>query len=267
MKPEKIDLVDTGSFASYWLQYKEPSALPDCSIIFKDLISRIHHFALGMYYWNVGCIPENRIVGAGGALQQLTGYAEDAWLGADPVFAFQHFLPEGIPAVMAYAMKFDQYLQQLTIPEREQAKASIYTRVKTPGNQMKWFCIQYPGFYYDENGRLVYILAVCSDISHIKTDNNPPFMSILDTRLEEQQVFLCHGPEDAVKRQDQFPPLSAREREIISLLASGKSSKQIGSQLFISKSTVDNHRQQLLKKLGASSTGEIVHLAINNGMV
>ncbi|NOT52558.1 MAG: response regulator transcription factor [Chitinophagaceae bacterium] len=58
-----------------------------------------------------------------------------------------------------------------------------------------------------------------------------------------------------------------REREIISLLAQGKSSKQISNMLYISKSTVDNHRQNLLKKLGASSTAEIIHRVVEKGVI
>jgi DNA-binding CsgD family transcriptional regulator len=267
MKPEKIKPVDSGSFTAYWLQYKQSSVLPDYKVIFADLIRNVHNFALGMYYWNLGCIPESKIVGAGGALKELTGHSEEKWLGSPPQFSLQHFLPEDVPFVMAYVMKFDQYLQQMDVTERSDARASIYARINTSDGNTKWFCIQYPGSYYDEQGRLVYILAVCSDISHIKKDSNPPFMSILDTRMGEQKIFLCHNPGEEPRSQPGLPNLSNREREIISLLAQGKSSKQISSMLFVSKSTVDNHRQRLLKKLGASSTAEIIHLAVEGGMV
>ena len=267
MNPESIDLVDSGSFAAYWLQYQLPNSLPDCKTIFANTISHIHNYALGMYYWNIGSLPESKIVGAGGALKVLTGHSEEEWLGAPPHFALQHFLPDDVPFVMAYVMKFDQYLKLLTIEERRSVRASIYARIKTPDEKVKWFCIQYPGSYYDSEGRLIYILAVCSDISHIKNDNNPPFMSILDTRMDEQKIFLCHNPEDEPQSQTRLPKLTSREREIISLLAQGKSSKQIGGLLFISKSTVDNHRQNLLKKLGASSTAEIIHLAVEKGII
>jgi len=267
MRSQKIKLVDQSAYGQYWLQYKESSSLPDYRIFFSDLISRIHHFALGRFYWNIGSLPESKIVGAGGQLKQLTGHSEEDWLGASPQFALAHFLPEDVPFVMSYVMKFDQYLQQLNISGRENAKASIYARVRTPEGAIKWFCIQYPGFYYNEEGRLIYVLSVCSDISHIKKDNNPPFMSILDTGQGEQQIFLCHDAEEELKPQSQLPKLSEREREIITLLARGRSSKQISSELFISKSAVDNHRQKLLRKLGASSTAEIIHLAVENGIV
>jgi DNA-binding CsgD family transcriptional regulator len=267
MKDEKVAPVDSGSFAEYWLQYNDSSALPECRIIFKELLDNIHNYALGMYYWNIGCVPEGRIAAAGGALEKLTGHSEATWVGATPDFAFRNFVAEDIPFAMAYVLKFDQYLQSLSPASRKHVKASIYARLNSPDGTIKWFAIQYPGLYYNEHGRLTYILAVCSDISHIKKDNNPPFMSILDTGQGKQHIFLCHDTGEELKQQSQQPKLSDRERQIINLLAKGRSSKQISSEMFISKSTVDNHRQSLLKKLGASSTAEIIHLAVENGIV
>jgi DNA-binding CsgD family transcriptional regulator len=267
MKQENISPVDSGSFAAYWQQYNESSELPACHIVFKDLIENIHNYALGTYYWNIGCLPEGKIAAAGGALEKLTGHTEADWIGAPPDFAFSNFLPEDIPFAMAYVLKFDQYLQSLPVADRMRIKASIYARLKIPGGSSRWFAIQYPGLYYDKDGRLIYILAVCSDISHIKTDSKAPFMSILDTKSEEQQVFLCYNPEQQLLKQELQPVLSQREREIITMLANGKSSKQISSLLYISKSTVDNHRQILLKKLGAASTAEIIRMAVEKGIV
>lgn len=267
MKTEKIQLVESGYFSQYWLQYKEDSVLPDYRVIFSELIRNIHNFSLGKYYWNLGSIPESRIVGAGGALEELTGHNEKEWLGSPPAFSLQHFLPGDVPYVMAYVMKFDQYIKQLPPEQRGNARATIYARIIVPGGTVKWFCVQYPGVYCDENGRLIYILAVCSDISHLKSDDRPPFMSILDTARGEQQTFLCHSPDSELRPQQASPRLSEREREIIALLAKGMSSKQISGLLFISKSTVDNHRQNLLKKLDTTSTAGIIHRALEMGLL
>ncbi len=54
--------------------------------------------------------------------------------------------------------------------------------------------------------------------------------------------------------------LTTREREILSCIAEGLSSKQIASKLFISEYTVANHRKNMLSKLGARSSAELVKL-------
>jgi DNA-binding NarL/FixJ family response regulator len=51
--------------------------------------------------------------------------------------------------------------------------------------------------------------------------------------------------------------LTDREIEIINLLLHGKSSKEIGEMLFISKHTVDTHRRNILEKIGISSSSEL----------
>ena len=55
-------------------------------------------------------------------------------------------------------------------------------------------------------------------------------------------------------------PLSRQEKKILSLLAEGKSSKEIANQLFISPSTVDTHRRHLLEKTNCiDSTGMVTY--------
>lgn len=53
--------------------------------------------------------------------------------------------------------------------------------------------------------------------------------------------------------------LSQREKEIASLLAAGLSTKQIGERLHISFNTVESHRKNLLQKLEAKNTAELIH--------
>ena len=61
--------------------------------------------------------------------------------------------------------------------------------------------------------------------------------------------------------------LSPREREILALLAEGRSQKQIAAALFISSKTVATHIQHLLSKLGVHSRAEAVAAAYQRGLV
>ena len=56
--------------------------------------------------------------------------------------------------------------------------------------------------------------------------------------------------------------LSAREREILQLIAKGHTSHQIADELFIGKSTVDTHRKNMIRKLGLSGAGELLRYAV-----
>jgi len=76
------------------------------------------------------------------------------------------------------------------------------------------------------------------------------------------------APFDSPSRVE-FPAdiLSARELEVLSLLAEGKSNKEVASDLAISEKTVATYRSRVKRKLGLKSLVELVHYAIRQGIV
>jgi len=60
--------------------------------------------------------------------------------------------------------------------------------------------------------------------------------------------------------------LSKKEIEILSLIAQGLDSQSIGKKLFISPTTVDNHRDNIMYKMEIRSAGELVKYAIKRGV-
>jgi len=63
-----------------------------------------------------------------------------------------------------------------------------------------------------------------------------------------------------------YSVLTAREREVLQLIAEGKSTKAIARELFVSSKTVEWHRSQLMKKLNVQSVAELVKYAISEGL-
>jgi len=63
------------------------------------------------------------------------------------------------------------------------------------------------------------------------------------------------------------PHLSAREREIIQVLAEGKSNKEVATLLSLSVKTVQTHRANIMRKLNLHSLGQLIHYAIRNGLI
>ena len=59
--------------------------------------------------------------------------------------------------------------------------------------------------------------------------------------------------------------LTEREIEILSLVAEGFSSKQVGEKLFISPRTVDTHRTNLMNKLDIHNIAGLIRFALKNG--
>jgi DNA-binding NarL/FixJ family response regulator len=64
-----------------------------------------------------------------------------------------------------------------------------------------------------------------------------------------------------------FSVLTAREREVLQLLAEGRSTKQIALHLQVSVKTVETHRMQVMKKLRIDSIAGLTRYAIQEGLV
>lgn len=60
--------------------------------------------------------------------------------------------------------------------------------------------------------------------------------------------------------------LTVREREVLQLLAEGKASKEIATQLGVSPATVETHRRQIMQKLGLHTVAELTKYAIREGL-
>jgi DNA-binding NarL/FixJ family response regulator len=80
------------------------------------------------------------------------------------------------------------------------------------------------------------------------------------------EVVLSHLRERSGKRVASMEGsrLSSREREIVQLLAEGKSNKQVAALLHISTRTVENHRAKVMEKLTLRSFSELVRYAVRN---
>jgi DNA-binding NarL/FixJ family response regulator len=65
---------------------------------------------------------------------------------------------------------------------------------------------------------------------------------------------------------DPLDLITNRERQVLQLLAAGRTSKQIAAELDISVYTVDAHRGRVMKKLQLRTIGEVIRFAIDRGL-
>ena len=74
---------------------------------------------------------------------------------------------------------------------------------------------------------------------------------------------------DTARDGDRLPdgPLTAREQEVLKLIAESHSNRQIAQELVISEKTVERHRANILEKLGMHDRVELVRYAIRTGLI
>jgi len=79
------------------------------------------------------------------------------------------------------------------------------------------------------------------------------------------QGFLSAGPPEA--GSSACPELSAREVEVLTLVAQGRKSREIAERLFISEKTVEKHRSNVMRKLDRHTVSALTSYAIEKGLV
>lgn len=85
--------------------------------------------------------------------------------------------------------------------------------------------------------------------------------------------YLSPGVSDAVLSDyrkhvtDPLDLLSSREREVLQLIAEGKTNKEMATLLNLSVYTIDAHRGRIMEKLNLHSTGELIRFALRKGLI
>jgi DNA-binding NarL/FixJ family response regulator len=118
-----------------------------------------------------------------------------------------------------------------------------------------------------QHGALAYVLKDSSVDDLVKAVRSTllgrKFMSpAVHESLSESWDFS-----DPASIEDRYESLTHREREILQLVAEGLTSSEIADRLFISSRTADTHRTNLMVKLDLRSQTDLVHFAIQRGLI
>ena len=117
-------------------------------------------------------------------------------------------------------------------------------------------------------GAKAYLLKESAEVDVVRAiqavHKRAPFFSpaIAKTMLEDYMRFLQQR-----NLQDSYDLLTEREKEILQLLAEGKSNKEVAALLEVSINTVDTHRTHLMQKLNLHNTAEIVLYAVRKKII
>lgn len=85
----------------------------------------------------------------------------------------------------------------------------------------------------------------------------------------ERKVYLSHEAAVALRSRDvhNAPILTRREKDVLELIAAGLTNPDIAEKLFISTTTVETHRKNLLQKFGVNNVAALVRKAVKDGFI
>jgi DNA-binding NarL/FixJ family response regulator len=173
---------------------------------------------------------------------------------------------------MAVALKPDVAVLDLAMPELGGLEATRQIRRLVPQTEVLVFTMH-------ENEQLVRdVLASGANGYVLKSETGQHLVAAVEALARHQpyvsgpiaETMLAALREERNLAQRAPAPesqLTVRQREIVQLLAEGKSTKEIASELRLSVKTVKTHRAAIMRRLGARSVVEIVHYAVRHELI
>lgn len=102
----------------------------------------------------------------------------------------------------------------------------------------------------------------------LKNATQEELLEAIQTVLKGKTYFSEEAAQSLRKNLDAgIPVLTRREKEVLELIAEGMTNNEIAQKIFISPSTVDTHRKNLLAKLNARNTAALVKMALQYQLI
>ncbi len=136
--------------------------------------------------------------------------------------------------------------------ESHNLRIAYCNKMRTPSGEYRWF-MHHLSVLTSRKNEPVIGLKHMIEIDQFKKDNAIDFTAYVVNPDNTQSIIL----KKSINPEEEYT-LSKREKEIIALLAQGKTSKQIAQELNISHHTVNNHRKNMLQKTNTANVTELM---------
>lgn len=166
------------------------------------------------------------------------------------------------------ALRPDLLILDINLPDQNGIDALPELKRVAPATRIL-LCTGHP-----TDDRIAHLAATGAHGFVEKTTSWEEFLQALE-RVSNGEYYFCSrnagiNPESGPWRKDErtllAPYLTAREKEIIALIAEGFTSKEIGAKLYISAATVESHRANLMAKLRCRNAAELASRAARAGL-
>lgn len=233
--------VQINGFNDIWYKlakYNEnEQASPEIEL-YKKMLNIFH---VGDFYHFIFNCPTAQVEWTSNSITKVLGI--DAPEDFTLEFILAHIHPEDLPYFLEFENHVTLFFNQLPLEKVLKYRVSYDYRIRRMDGTYIRILQQAMTIQTNEEGAVIRILDVHTDISHLKKENGST-LSFIGMEGQPSMLNYAHSHESSTTKDK----LTKKEREILCLLAAGKTSFEVADLLFISKNTVDTHRKNILKK-------------------
>jgi DNA-binding NarL/FixJ family response regulator len=162
----------------------------------------------------------------------------------------------------------DIVILAIDLPEVNGIEVASQVKQAQPSTEILFYT------YHDEEYLIAEALRTGARGYILKSDSEDKLIEAIGAMANHLPFFTAKAAEmllnDLIKtgaKRQKTPALTQRERDVIQLLADGKSNREIASRLEISVKTVETHRSSIMRKLKLNSITELVRYSIRNKLI
>ncbi|SDF26245.1 regulatory protein, luxR family [Epilithonimonas hungarica] len=218
-------------------------------------------FALGEFYFYIINIADSTIINPHQNILKIHGLKKKPKYLKEIIDLIH---PEDLQFVMEAEKMTIEKMQEIGWEHQQNLKCSYCFRMKTGKGNYEMFHHQSLHIAKSEEGKLLQAVNIHTNIQHI-TQRNP--YSVLVAGIGGRNDFYQMYYKDNEKKKLPQTNLTIREMEILSLLASGNSAKQISALLGISYHTTTTHRKNIFSKMECTKVSELVKKSLELGYI
>jgi DNA-binding CsgD family transcriptional regulator len=216
-------------------------------------------FQAGDYYYYIFNLKDSQFDLMSSEVKKVLGYDPDQ-LDLRTFLNIIH--PDDQSWFLSIESKVTEFFNGLTPGQVPDYKVRYDYRVRKSNGDYIRILQQVITIQYTEQGGIIRTFGIHTDISHLKMEGKPVLSFI---GLNGQPSFV----DVDIKNVFLTPSVSItdRERDVLFLLAEGRTTKEISVELQISAETVGTHRKNMIRKTKARNTSDMVAMAIKAGWI
>lgn len=249
-----------------WKLVKMEGSYADLSTVkFDEIVSSV--FSVGPYYYYVIDFTDMSLSHLSSGFEEIHGLKVEQAKTINDILNLAHPDDMGfVSQAEEKALKF--IIETIGADKFTRYKGSYNFRMLTADGSYQLFNHQALVLRMDENNKFIKSLNIHTNISHLTKKNNYKF-SLIGLAGEPSYLNLSvYDLQPGIGKND-FPEnvFTKRELEIVKLLAEGFNTKSIAKKLFISPTTAETHRKNILRKSGCENSVKLIARSISEGWI